>query len=526
MNNILLLIVNVGSQGPKNFYGDFAETIYYSLEEKKSWKEVLNRIEKSPAQWVLKIYSNETIVNKEWTNSFTVYEHAYDRLFRKDIFLAFPSLPNTINNHRVPSLLFPNLQKREFLDNEKGFNLTRAVYLIEQKEWKMAEIMVQQESEQTQKPELHFVMAYIYFHTNRFQEGLVSINNAINQFQENTEIPIAEMYFLKGKMYSGLDESENAVKLFQESFLGSWKVDPIVAWAEEIKRLGETEGEITSKIQQFLRDSNINSIEYIIETLCGIGAYSSAMRWMESTTMNKRKYECLMITGKTVEAMNTIQKLEIDTPEKVIDFVLCSLSEGIFPNDQQKQLLERLDQGDVFIELLRKPENKLGLLDHDRIKPLIERLLNRALQLKMLQIVEKIGQEFYDSLELGKKLFQYGYVMSSANYFLDALENKNLDLEGYRYLGEILYFQKNYEEASSFFEYLHSQSNTDPTLRTALLLSNLHQSEQLLSNALLMFPSSVFLKEEKEKVKKNIKVLEKTNALTHWTAKEMENYNV
>jgi len=143
-----------------------------------------------------------------------------------------------------------------------------------------------------------------------------------------------------------------------------------------------------------------------------------------------------------------------------------------------------------------------------------EQLLQYALQEKHFQVAVQIRQSctVMSDLRFAKLLYANGFELQSANYFLDALSDRTLDLEGYQRLGQILYSRGVYEEAASFFQYVLDQSPDQGAIRTALLLANLRQSQKLLQESLQLFPSSNYLREELKKLETTVERLEQASA--------------
>ncbi|MCR8642060.1 hypothetical protein NV379_05260 [Paenibacillus sp. N1-5-1-14] len=145
-----------------------------------------------------------------------------------------------------------------------------------------------------------------------------------------------------------------------------------------------------------------------------------------------------------------------------------------------------------------------------------------------MKLAERLQGQVEDPNVYAKILFQRGYLLLSADLLIAGLQNQSLDLQCYRYLGEILYKRGVYEEAASFFGYLHLQPpyQEDAQVHTALILANMRQSEKLLADSSQLFATSLFLQEELVKVRSAIKRLEQTDAMTKWSAKERKRFHV
>jgi len=503
MQKIILLVVRVDEHTPKS--DGFYETICYDPKAGMPWDSVIEHVRHSAAKWVLLLYSNEEL--GLWNSTICAYHPQYHRLFRKDYFLRFSSLSDTIKNSQAIFKVITHEMDgavEEWVQN-------RAVYYMDKGDWKNAENLLMKRMAKITNADLYFLLSKVFYGTHRFVEAVQTIEKAIELHDEKDDVHIADLLLLQGNIAATLGRLDQGGAAYRASFDRNQRVEPLLSLGELLMRQGRNDEEIAQELAAFVQDTGL-----VIDTMYQLGAYNISMKLIQESKLDTRKFECLIMTGQIGQAIDSVRDFGEMNKDRVLDLVLCFLSENKVPSYRQFKTLETHEEGSLFIDLLSQDH----LPQDDQIRSL---LIDRALELRLLNVAEKLIQG--DSLLFGKRLFQKGYVMRSANYLIEALAQQKLDHEGYRYLGEILYHQGKYSEAASFFDYLLNHSPTDAALRTALILANLRQSEQLLSEALNLFPSSTFLKEEQGKVGKNIALLEQTRAMTQWEGKEKRNYH-
>ncbi|MCF6093306.1 tetratricopeptide repeat protein [Microaerobacter geothermalis] len=526
MERIALIIVCVDNHTPKIEYQCFQDVIYYDPEKGQTWHQVQKRLNQLSVKWVLLLYSNENLIAKDyWFEDLSIYQKAYQRLYQTETFLTFSSLLDAVSFGKAspPSLL--EIKRKEIEWEKEGWRKNRTIYLLEKGDWAEAETIVKNGIAENPVADMCYLLAHLYDQTHRYHEAAVAVEKGIEIHDDQAEISKANLFLLQGKIAEKTGDYKKAVTAYQCSFHESEQAEGLVCWAELMEREGHKEEDILRQLDDFFEEGEYSK-EHLIEVMVQIGTFSAAMKMIQETGLTTRKYECLIMTGQIPQAIDWLQdKWELQ-PNLLLDLILCYLSEKLPVPYQQLKKIEMQEEGPLFIQLLTASSSISPQSVSKRDRELLSLLLNRALELRLVHVAEMLHQPFEDELFLGKKLYQKGYVMRSASCFIEALEKQKLDHEGYRYLGEILYHQGKYEEAASFFDYVLSQFPSDASLRTALILSNLQQSYQLLNESLTMFPSSTFLREEKEKVRMNIERLEHTHALTQWSGMERKNYYV
>ncbi|MCR8635030.1 hypothetical protein [Paenibacillus radicis (ex Xue et al. 2023)] len=520
---VLSLIVDSKKQTPDP--GSPYPVIAFDPESGATWNDVKKQIMQSGAQKVLLQFSNETIdiPAHNWNHidyQFRRFHRLYDSV---DIITSVSPL---IFIDLFAPLPLPGLSivSREINFDEYGWKTTRLLYFFDTHNWDQLEIMLS-------KNNLHiddlFALSCLYEQTNRFEEAYAASLKALtleesaqtNDRQRNgtplSELPIpvtqdlpmfdpARLWLAHGLHAARCNRNEEAATAFRMSYAENPHMDPLYYWADELIRQGFSQEEAIIPIVKWL-ETDPDKEERYIRLLHRIGLFSAALKSLEQITtashhqITRIYFDCLIQVGRIAEAALLFHEQDEAYKKK-------------YPTDA---LLYKILLADDNLSALISPLAQYELVA----------LQDRAVSIRLFSYAETLQGYISEPLSLAFTLFRNGYVMRSATHFLQALKNNTMVQDGYRCLGEILYYRGAYQQASEMFEYLLSQAPDNAALRTALALACLRQSEVLLKESMYIFPSSVFLREESEKVGSGIKRMEQSAAITRWKWAERTNFH-
>ncbi|WP_158560232.1 hypothetical protein [Paenibacillus contaminans] len=278
---------------------------------------------------------------------------------------------------------------------------------------------------------------------------------------------------------------------------------PFASWlrrADEMLQAGESEAKAEAEMEKLTEEAPEHARAVaLIELLYRAGLFLAAFDRIESTGIADRKFDCLIRLGRIAEANEWLWSRKADATEE----------------DAGKSEVGRLETDEWLCRLLLAPEKAQSLIGR-LSSSFAVKLFERAVQLDIFPIAEPLLARSTDLLPYAKSLYRNGFVMRSAPIWIALVENGKIDPEGYRSLGEILYWRGVYGEAASFFEYVWSLKPDDDKLRTQLMLANLRRSGKLLDDSMVLFPSSSFLREERRKVEEAIGRLEASEPFPRW----------
>ncbi|TBL76649.1 hypothetical protein [Paenibacillus thalictri] len=516
--------------------------VLYHPDIGAGWQEVKTLLENTGAPKVLLQFSNETISvpahhwkDTDWRRRRHVRLYDAAEMIRSesplDLIRLTPELP-------LPGL---RIDERSVDSSESGKETARMLYFFSTRNWEQVETLLTKD--RLNANEL-FALSCLYDKTNRFEEAYAASLEALAVAEEQTRIvraasadaaddtaaipfldpnmspdpqhaaaarpalhskpllqlvDLAKIWLAHGLHAAKCGHEQQAVTAFQMAFAKKNGTEPLYMWADELMRRGRTAEEAYTSIDKWLGVNNNEELH--IRLLHRIGLFEKALEKLDRLTtpapqLTCERFDCLIRTGRFPEAAAQLQGTE---PYE-------------FPSEKRiSQLLA--DGCDITAAAAGLEQTQLQALQE------------RAVTLRLFVHAETLEPLIAEPLSFAFALFRNGYVMRAATRFLQALREQRLTPEGYRCLGEILYHRGAYEQASGMLEYVLSLSPDDASLRTAAALAGLRQSEALLNESMHIFPSSVFLREEAEKVTAGIKRMEQSGAMTRWCWEERANFH-
>lgn len=492
--------------------------ICYDPDLGAGWQEVQVQLAETGVLRVLLQFSNESVeVPPHYWNHLDLRHRRYSRLYSAEEILSSISPISCIELY--PGLPLPDLtiRTRPVHEEEQGWRNSRLLLYFHTKAWDRLELVLNESS--TTSAEL-FMLSCFYARTNRFEEAYATSLKALSQDEakhaaekEHNREPEsflcdpADLWLAHALHAVSCGRHEEAVTAFKMSYAERPRMEPLYFWADELIRLGSTDEEAVAPIEQWL-DHFPHHEEGLIRLLYRVGMYGKALekleRW-ESTddSFIRLRFDCLIRVGRIAEAVLFFR-------EQTDDY-----RNGHSTDRQLCELILADTNTDNNIDNVLSPLTSFELT----------LLLERLVALRFFHYAAKLQPYLGSPLPIAHVLFQNGYVMRAAAYFLQAMKDNAINPEGMRCLGEILYYRGAYEQSASMFEYLLSQAPQDTSLRAALALACLRQSEALLNESMHIFPSSVFLREESEKVASGIKRMEQSEVITRWRWSERKNFH-
>jgi tetratricopeptide (TPR) repeat protein len=486
---ILLLAVD-HEQQPDNLQEGHYPVIVFDPVQGTDWQQVKEALRESGASRILLQFSHEslTIPPHSW-NLTDCCSRRYRRLYHAEDILASASPFVCVELYETLPLPDLSIHTRPILHEDQGYDLNRLLYYFDTRQWEMAEQLL---SEADPSTEQLFARSCYYGMTNRYEEAFAASLQALSH--QNHQDP-AGLWLIHGIHAAKCGRSEEAAIAFRMSYNQGRQTGPLYYWADELMQQGKINQEIIAAIGLGVPASPERE-EHLICLMLRIGAYDTALEALEqqqtsAPRLNMLRFDALLGTGRIAEAAMLFQ-------EQQTGWDPC-----------------RLPMDDLLCKLILA-DNEVARMASPLTPYQLESLQERAVSLGLHRYAEELQPFMPEPLSIAFALFRSGYVMRAAAFFLQAMQTNALDSRGLRCLGEILYYRGAYVQASGMFEYLLSQTPEDPALRTALALACLRQSEGLLDESMHIFPSSVFLREEAEKVAAGIRRMEQSKAITRW----------
>jgi tetratricopeptide (TPR) repeat protein len=350
------------------------------------------------------------------------------------------------------------------------------------------------------------VQSCFYDQTNRSEEAYACSRKALALEESDPAVEKndqAILWLAHGLHAAKCGHYEQAAIAFRMSYTENQQMDSLYYWVDELLQQGLPAEEAIQPIERWLHNDPAQE-EKLILLKHRSGLDTQVLKDFEpmialSDQLIHIRFESLLRVGRIAEAALLLLEQSDEYRHKYPTDVLLH------------QVLIADDKLPAFISQLSPYE--------------LQALQERAVALRLFSLAETLQSSMEEPLSIAFILYRNGYVMRSAAFFLQALKDKTLSREGYRCLGEILYYRGAYEQASGMFEYLLEQQPENTSLRTALALACLRQSEVLLNESMYIFPSSVFLREEAEKVARGVQHMESSGAITRWKWAERANFH-
>lgn len=446
-----------------------------------------------------------------WSGCYSQY-YRYDRLIPAARLLAaasplavLPLLPTTA----LPGVAYPT-HKREIHWLEQGYQAEQLLYALISKNVQQAgqllAVFDYGEADALVRSRLLAAM-------NRPEPAYALSRRSLDKVEEpSAASPTASTYeqaqlLLAHGLHAALTgHTEEAVVAFERSYHQWPGIEPLVAWADERLRLGYTDKEVIEPIAQTLALAP-GSDAFLIQMLHAIGLDRDALQHLEAASLTGHpflaqiRFECLIRTGQLDTAAAWFQAQgEAYASRYSIDRFVWEWSQA--PDDNTRlKLVCSLSAGHL------------------------EDGLDRLVALCLYTQAEALQPFLANPLALGHRLFEHGYVMRAATFYLAAMQKNTLDRAGYQRLAEILLLRGADEQAAEMLQFLLRETPEDPRLRSALALACLRQSRKLLEESMRLFPSSAFLREEADKTADAIKQLAERGAVTVWRLRERGNFH-
>lgn len=526
---VLILIVDsekltVGPDGP-------FPVITFDSDQSTSWTEVKNLIKQAGASKLLLLFSNETVdlPPHGWNLIDTQYRR-YQRLYNTADILASDSPFIFLDLFEVSPLPELNIASREINYGEQGWDEARQLYGFHTKNWALLESLFDKTSIKTNH---WFALSRLYENTYRFEEAYSATQQALSleracgdsRTSQSVELPPpapslpgpedaqefpenhqGRLWLAHGLHAAKTGRMEQAATAFRMSYTESRSTEPLYYWADELMSQGFTGEEAVAPIESWLESIQAkNKALHLILLKHRVGLYERLLDDCEpgicssDQLLTRIRFECLILAGRIAEAVLWFREQDQAYVSRYpIDALLCEM---LLADNNLPSMASALQQYELCA------------------------LQERAVTLRLFSYAEALQTYVDHPLSIAFSLYRNGYVMRSAVYFLQALTDNKLDQNGYRCLAEILYYRGAYDQSVGMFEYLLSQAPDDAGLRTVLALACLRQSEALLNESMSIFPSSLFLREEAEKVAAGIQRMEQSSAITRWNWAERRHFH-
>lgn len=515
MSELAVVVLAIDSlpfaSGPNR---DFAHVLYRP-ERPGAWQETIRQVRESGASRVLLQYSHETvdIPAHGWRYVDWRFKR-YRRLYAAEAFAAFSSPWSCLEP--LPDLLQPlpgwAADSRELggaLPDEAHW-IVRLLYAFDQEQWDAAERLIAEWPGSLPEADALFAAACLYDRTNRGEEAYAAGVRALSGEPEPGKPAACDpsrLWLAHGLHAIRLGKREQAAAAFCIADAERAEVEPLVCWLDDMIRAGEPEEKAIASVAEWLAGESASSFR-LAQALHRAGLFERALAAADevaaadeaSLVLARIRFDGLVFAGRLSEAM----LLLMEQPDGY---------RSLFPSDDGLCRLMLAD-GDADQVAATMPREEL------------DAAIERAMELRLFELAERLKPFAASGGEpFAAKWFRRGYVLRSAACDLTTLREGALDREGYRRLGVALYYRGAYEEAAGMFEYVLAHAPEDASLRTALALACLRQSESLLGESMHIFPSSLFLREEADKVRAGIEALETSGALPRWRRAERRNFD-
>ena len=522
MSNLVIVVIMVDSQ-PFIPVLESYPVILYGPYDHTPWQQILDQISQAGAIKVLLQFSNESITVPEHEWNFLDFEvYRYARLYPAADLLKSSSPLTFIDLYPTLPLCELQITTRPILDDNDSFEINRCLYYFQTSHFDELQRFLDGEQE---KARHHLLDSIVYSTTNRFEEAYLLSKKALSQSSTKDN---QMLWLVHGLNAAACNHDEEAKAAFHMSYTENHRVESIYIWADHLMSKGYNSYEIINLLKPRLVDDSYHAA--LIGLYYRIGANQEALDLLEAakefdqtraqTDPDSNDSSSASVLSETSTFPTLFTHLHFNCLIR-----LGRVAEAILMiREQAKAYFQRYPADALLADLILadgKLEEKVSQLP----APILEAVQERAVQVCQFELAKQLQAWIAEPLSLAKTLYRYGYVMRSANYFIDAMPGGQLDPEGYRYLAEILYRRRAYDQSTQIFEYILSQLPDDGSIRTALALASLRKSEQLLDESMHIFPSSAFLREEAAKVAESIKRMEQSKAITGWRWSERNNFH-
>lgn len=527
MSELAILIMIVDSEKPTVGPDGPFPVITFDSEPSTSWTEVKDLLKQTGAPNLLLLFSNETVLLPVhgWSLIDTQYRR-YHRLYNTSDILASDSPLIFIDLFEVAPLPELNMASREINYGEQGWNEARQLYSFHTKNWNLLESLLDKNSIEADHL---FALSCLYGLTYRYEEAYSATQQALSleaadgdsRTRQSVELPHSgskqdalelppshqgRLWLAHGLHAAKTGRMEQAATAFRMSFTESGSTEPLYYWADELMSQGFTGEEAVAPIESWLESIQaMNKALHLILLKHRVGLHARILNDCEpgvcssDQLLARIRFDCLILAGRIAEAVLWFREQDQAYHSRFpLDALLCEM---LLADDNLPAMASALQPYELYA------------------------LQERAVTLRLFPYAEALQTYIDQPLSIAFSLYRNGYVMRSAVYFLQALKDNKLDQDGYRRLGEILYYRGAYDQSVGMFEYLLSQNPDDAGLRTVLALACLRQSEALLNESMSIFPSSLFLREEAEKVAAGISRMEQSSAITRWNWAERTHFH-
>ncbi|MBO9606882.1 MAG: hypothetical protein J7639_13065 [Paenibacillaceae bacterium] len=519
------------------------EAVYvpYRPELPEAWPETIRQVQASGASQVLLQYSHESVDIPAHGWRYVDWRcKRYRRLYAAETFAAFPSLWSCLELQ--PELLQPlpgwkaDRRERDAAASDEAHLIVRLLHAFDQELWDEAERLLQERAGSLPEADALFAAACLYDRTNRSEEAYAAGKRALSSEPEPGRPPAcdpSQLWLAHGLHASRIGKREQAAAAYCIADAERAEVEPLVCWLDDMIREGEPEEAAIAAVADWLATDPEPGFRLAL-TLHRAGLFERALEAAETAAVSEEAAPLPAGTGSdglllspdcNCRSSLLLARIRFDGlayAGRLADAMLLTM-------EQPDAYRSRFPADDALCRLLLA-DGEAGALAGAMSGEELAAAIGRAFDLRLFELAERLqpyaataaGAE---AEPLAAHYFRRGYVLRSASLDLASLREGGLDPAGFRRLGTTLYYRGAYEEAAGMFEYVLAHSPGDASLRTALALACLRQSESLLGESMHIFPSSLFLREEADKVHAGIKTLESSGALPRWRRAERRNFD-
>lgn len=491
--------------------------IYYDPGQGADWHQVKQQLASTGAVRVLLQFSNETVILPAHSYQLLDINSArrYRRLYPVEDVLAWNTPLSSLELLALHPLPEIRIQSRPIEMEQQQYDLVHVLYYFESRQWEKVEQWLAANPAHRDHP---FFQACFYSLTNRPEDACEASTLALTQTSPlpsgNQSSDPGLLWMVHGLHCARSGRPDEAAAAFRLASGEDGVLAPLYWWADDRMQQGKTGEELIRPIEQWLTASPGGTAK-TIRVLHRAGLYQLALDRLDRLSadastdtaslslLTPLRFECLIHTKQLALAVLLYHEHPQcwSSGQARMDGLICRLILADGKAASLAQIINQLVPGEADL------------------------LQERAVSLGLFREAEALSPYLTNPLSLAFFLFRSGYVLRAAGHFLQAMKKGSLDSAGYRCLGDILYYRKAYVQASGIYEYLLAQTPEDPALRSALALACLRQSEELLEESIHIFPSSMFLKEEANKVAEGILRMEASDALTRWHWAERNHFH-
>jgi tetratricopeptide (TPR) repeat protein len=295
--------------------------------------------------------------------------------------------------------------------------------------------------------------------------------------------------------------------------------------------------EIAALLRSYLRETNDSHRRLLARVMSQIGAYEEALSLLKElgqrTLEDERLYcECLLQTGQMPLAYDQLgHLLARSQPEQqehlILDRAICRWSEErslpySFYQDVPEASKHLFEQLEGWL-LEKKPLTGLS----PEVHTLIERLLRRAVQLRLIRLADPCSRlSTAWRSQYAHLLYREGFILLAADILLTQMQDGTLDLAGLQVLAEILFEKQHYEQTAAMLEQILEQEPANQKARTGVAICYLEMARKILRESLERFPGHQTFLNDLDRIDKSIRCLAGMGWRTRWNGAQRRNFHV